>query len=582
MATELLSRAPIKKAENIIKPKPPELKESVEVSKVNKNESVESRIEQTTKTNQAKLKELSNSSELIFTKIIENLQDQVSFKPNVVQLMGEYLKNSGNHKTKYSPEASAGIMSNEIFNNIALNNQIKNNPNPADIAQLATITKAGIDFQHSLSQKIVTIQNLVKLAKDNNIRIDETNINKFFDYYDSLEKEVTTSQKELAIAQEPYNGYTLGYHELVANPTKYITNNFRVNPTYNTGDIISSTEEDANIKEIGFVAERKVNSTMSSIEGMVMVVAGPNFSILDTVSKVDSMSFYSPQNIDEQVKARLVELTYQISYAAYQESLIKDYQEADPKKIRKHEVVPKSYIDATNNLKLSEQGITVYQNDAAAIQQQLDELNVTIQQNEDKISALKAKTSKADTGAQKSISKLKKSNELVIQDSDKLKIELMSLELIIEDKQKSIDQQKAEAQSIYENYNPQGLAIPLALSPQGQIEVYQNGLKIQFKPEGYSDYANPQDIIALEDEFNSLLIKHNIRTNAIQIKQNVNTPRVKEAISAGKYTGAIGTSMDYNSESTTMQQAIAMSLNIDDTSQTLSVPLKSTSVIRSR
>jgi hypothetical protein len=582
MATELLSRAPIKKAENIIKPKPPEPKESIEVSKTNKNESVESIIEQTTISNQAKLKELTNSSELIFTKILENLQDQVSSKPNVVQQMGEYLKNSGNHKTKYSPEGSAGVMSNEIFNNRELNNEIRNNPNPADIAQLATITKAGIDFQHSLSQKIVTIQNLVQLAKDNNIIVDETNINKFFDYYDSVEKEVTTSQKELAIAQEPYNGYTLGYHELVANPTKYITTNFRVNPYYNTGDIVSSTEEDVDVKEIGFVAERKVNNIMSSIDGMVMVVAGPNFSILDTVSKVDSMSFYSPQNIDHKVRQRLVELTYQISYAAYQESLIKDYQEADPRKIRKHEVVPKSYIDANNNLKLSEKGITVYRNDAAEIQQKLDELNVIIQQNEDKISALKAKTSKADTGAQKSISKLKKSNELVVQDADKLRIELLSLELIIEDKQKSIDQQKVEAKSIYVNYNPQGLAIPLALSPLGQIEVYQDGQKIQFKPESYSDYANPQDIKTLEDEYNSLLIKNNIRTNAIQIKQNVNTPRVKEAISAGKYTGAIGTSMDYNSEPTTLKQAIAMSLNIDDTSQTLSVPLKSTSVVRSR
>jgi hypothetical protein len=586
MATDILSKLQTMKAELINKPKAPVKVESIEAPKVNTQESidtsVESSIKQIETEIEAKLKELYNSSELIFTKIIDNLQSQVKSKPNVTTLIVQYLKKSGNQTSKYNPEVKSGIMSNEIFNNFELIRQVITNPKPNNIAQLSTITKLGIEFQHSLSQKIVIIQNLIKIAKENKIIVDQSTINKFFDYYDSVEKAVTTSQKELAIAQEPYNGYAIGYHPLVVNPIKEITNTFRVNPYYNTGDILKSTEEDAQVKEIGLVAERKVNSAMSSVEGMVMVIAGPNFSEFDTVRGLDSLTFYSKYAINPNVRKRLVELAYKISYAAYQESLIKDYQEADPKKIRKHEVVPKSYIEAIKNLELAEKGLTVYLNDCSVIQQKINESGIEIQTKEEEANILKAKTSKADKAAQKSIEKEKKSIKVLSDKRDKLKIELMSLELIIEEKQKSIETQKLKALTIYTNYNPQGLAVPLALSPQGQIEVYQDGLKVQYNQEGFSDYAIPLDIKALEKEFDQLLIENSIRTNAIQIKQDVNKQWVLQAIEFGKYTGVIGTSMDYNSEPITLKNAIAMSLNLDDTIETLSTPLRNTSIVRSR
>jgi hypothetical protein len=587
MATDILSKLQTMKAEIINKPKPPVKVESVEPPKVSTKESidtsVESSIKQIETEIEAKLKELYNSSELIFTKIVENLQSQVKSKPNVTKLIGQYLKNSGNQTSKYKAEAKSGIMSNEIFNNFELIKQVITNPNPNNIAQLSTITKLGIEFQHSLSQKIVIIQNLVKIAKDNKIIVDQSTINKFFDYYDSVEKAVTNSQKELAIAQEPYNGLTLGYFPLVTNPVKEITGSFRVNPYYNTGDILKSTEEDAQVKEIGLVAERKVNSAMSSVDGMVMVISGPNFSEFDTVRGLDSLTFYSKNVINPNVRKRLVELAYKLSYAAYQESLIKDYHEADPKKMRKHEVVPKSYTEAIEILKLSEIGLNVYFNDISLIQQKISNYEIEIQEFEANISDLKLKkSSKADTGTQNSIEKERKKIKVLIDKIDKHKIEIMTIEQIIEEKQKLIEIQKLDAKIIYLNYNPQGLAVPLALSPNGQIEVYQDGLKIQHKPDGYSDYTKPDDINALEDEFNALLIANDIRTNGIQIKLNANIPRVIEAIEKGKYTGVIGTSMDYNSEPITLKSAIAMSLNLDDTIETLSTPLKSTSKVRSR
>jgi hypothetical protein len=587
MATDILSKLQTMKAEIINKPKPPVKMESVEPPKVSTKESidtsVESSIKQIETEIEAKLKELYNSSELIFTKIVENLQSQVKSKPNVTKLIGQYLKNNGNQTSKYNAEAKSGIMSNEIFNSFELIKQVITNPNPNNIAQLSTITKLGIEFQHSLSQKIVIIQNLVKIAKENKIIVDQSTINKFFDYYDSVEKAVTNSQKELAIAQEPYNGLTLGYFPLVTNPVKEITGSFRVNPYYNTGDILKSTEEDAQVKEIGLVAERKVNSAMSSVEGMVMVIAGPNFSEFDTVRGLDSLTFYSKNVIDLNVRKRLVELAYKISYAAYQESLIKDYHEADPMKMRKHEVVPKSYKEAIENLELAETGLNVYFNDITLIQLKISNYEIKIQEYEANIADLKLKkTSKADTGTQNSIEKERKKTKVLTDKIDKHKIEIMTLEQIIEEKQKLIKIQKLDAKTIYLNYNPQGLAVPLALSPNGQIEVYQDGLKIQYKPDGYSDYTKPDDIYALEDEFNALLIANDIRTNAIQIKLNANIPRVIEAIKKGKYTGAIGTSMDYNSEPITLKSAIALSLNLDDTIETLSTPLKSTSKVRSR
>jgi hypothetical protein len=587
MATDILSKLQTMKAEIINKPKPPVKMESVEPPKVSTKESidtsVESSIKQIETEIEAKLKELYNSSELIFTKIVENLQSQVKSKPNVTKLIGQYLKNNGNQTSKYNAEAKSGIMSNEIFNSFELIKQVITNPKPNNIAQLSTITKLGIEFQHSLSQKIVIIQNLVKIAKENKIIVDQSTINKFFDYYDSVEKAVTNSQKELAIAQEPYNGLTLGYFPLVTNPVKEITGSFRVNPYYNTGDILKSTEEDAQVKEIGLVAERKVNSAMSSVEGMVMVIAGPNFSEFDTVRGLDSLTFYSKNVIDLNVRKRLVELAYKISYAAYQESLIKDYHEADPMKMRKHEVVPKSYKEAIENLELAETGLNVYFNDITLIQLKISNYEIKIQEYEANIADLKLKkTSKADTGTQNSIEKERKKTKVLTDKIDKHKIEIMTLEQIIEEKQKLIKIQKLDAKTIYLNYNPQGLAVPLALSPNGQIEVYQDGLKIQYKPDGYSDYTKPDDIYALEDEFNALLIANDIRTNAIQIKLNANIPRVIEAIKKGKYTGVIGTSMDYNSEPITLKSAIALSLNLDDTIETLSTPLKSTSKVRSR
>jgi hypothetical protein len=592
MATELLSRASIKSKDTILKPQPPaqkelsnapSLKQKLEILKKNPQstedikQSVSNGIDSFENQNKAELDQLYNSSELIFTKIVEDMMKDLSSSSAGGEQITQYLSNLGITDSNHNPNASVGVMKNEIFRSKSSNEDFK----LEDLARLATSTKAGINYQHHLSQKIIVIQKLISIAKANKVIVDQTKINQFFSYYDSVEKEVTNSQKILAHQQEPYNGYTLGYHEMVTNPTKYITDNFRVNPYYNTGDIVSSIEEGADIKEIGLIAERKINSAISDIEGVVMVVAGPNFSILDTVSKVDSLSFYSPNPIEESVKSRLVELSYQISYATYQDSLIKDYQEADPKKIRKHEVVPRSYVDATNNLKLSEQGITVYSNDANEIQQKIDDLNVLITQNLNKAEELKSKSNKADKSALKTIEKIKKPNEEYKAQIAQLNIELLSLNLIIEDKQNSINNLKTEAQSIYENYNPQGLAIPLALSPQGQIEVYQDGLKVFYKQDNYSDYSEPKDSQVLEDEFNSLLIKHNIRVNAIQIKQNANVPRVKEAIATGKITGAIGTSMDYASEPTTLKQAIAMSLNIDDTAQTLSTPLSSTSKKRS-
>lgn len=586
MATELLSRPASKYNSIPTTPKPLDNKRIVELEQVpiqieqniepNKlQESVQNGIQKFESHNQQQINQLYNSSELVFAKIIEDIKTQIKNNPAASKNISEYLNTGRTAKVDTNDTKSASFMSNEMFNNNELNKQVLSEASAENIAQLSTITKAGVKYQHHLSQKIITIQKIIDIAKQNNVEVDQTNINRFFDYYDSLEKQVTNSQTELAFAQQPYNGYTLGYNELVVNPTKYITSNFRVNPYYNTGDVVKSTEEDADVKEIGLVAERKVNSVMSSIDGIVMVIAGPNFSVLDTVSKIDSLSFYSDDKIDDKTKDKLVNLSYQIAYAAYQESLIKDYQMADPKKMRKHEVVPKSYIETVNNIKLSEKGLIVYQNDINQIEQNIDEIKVELAQNNEKITLLKSKTSKLDTSTQKSIAKIKKINDQLLLNISAMTKELQSLESLVNIKHQSINTLKHDAQSIYENYNPQGLAVPLILSPQGQIEVYKDGSKIQYSPDNYSDYSNKLDIDALQSEFDTLLIKHNIRVNSIQIKQNVNNPRVKEALNEGKYTGAIGINMDYSSEPTTLKHAIEMSLNIDDTTKTLSKQLRS-------
>ena len=515
-----------------------------------------------------------NTTELIFSKIIEDIKSQVKTNISANLSIDSLLQARDMANSKHNENEKVGTLTVEEFSNTILIEAIKQNPSPELIIQLSESTKKGIGFQHDLSQKIMTIRNVLDILKQNKIIISQSKINQFFNYYDTVEKAVTNSQKELATFQQPYNGYTLGYHQMVTNPTKYVTDNFRANPLYNPGDIIQNHEEGFDSIQIGAAAERKVNSAMSEIEGMVMVVAGPNFSIMDTESKIDSLSFYSQNEINKKDKERIMELTYDLAYASYQESLLEDYQKADPNKIRKHEVVPKAYINALKDIDLSEQGATIYLDQFDELNNKYDTLFNQIQLNSAKIEELKSKSSKKDNSTLKSILKIKKANEVLSEELKTVSEETFAAKSTVNEKQKQINLLKAEAQGIYANYNPQGLAIPLALSPYGQIEIYQDGLKTNFKTPNYSDYADPKDAALLKQELDSLLIKYKIRVNSIQIKQNVHTPKVKDAIASGKITGAIGINQSYYSASSTLKEAIEVSLNLDDTPTTLARPLR--------
>lgn len=503
-----------------------------------------------------------NTVELIFTNIIDDLKDQIKSNISATSAIDSILQNNDLVETKYNPSKNIGHLSTDYFEILSLIEMAKQNPTPRLLNNLGNMATVGVGFQHNLSQKIIIIQSILETLKQNKIVINQSKINKFYDYYDSLEKAVTHSQKELAIAIEPYYGHTLGYHELVVNPTKFITTNFRANPYYSPGDIVKSTEDGSESTEIGKMAENTINSEISKLNYMVMVVAGPNFSILDTVDKTDSLSFYAFYEVEEDDKNRLIELTYELAYATYQESLIEDYQNADFNKVRKHEVIPQSYIDGLKEIEQLEIGKNNSQNQFYDLSNQIKLLDNQIEVNKNVIDEIKSKSSKADLNELKIILKANYTIDNLLNDRQTILLSITNLNQEIINYRKKIESIKAETLLIYESYNPQGLAVPISLSPQGQIEIYDKGHKTIFKAPNYSDYTDPKNTTLLKQEIDSLLIKYKIRVNAIQIKQNVNTPKVRDAIKSGKITGAIGIIPNSNSKPATLEESIEASLNI--------------------
>jgi hypothetical protein len=491
-----------------------------------------SNIEKKLENVKPKLESLIAQNQFNYRNILTNIFDQLNCSDKELEYIFELAnyKNEYDFKTNEEPVTITSII--EISESDDLT---ENKFNESKLSEMLVNKNITTNYEYLHGQSLIVFESITSRTKELGIKVNLAEINEYLSEYKSIKKESESLQSNISNLPESQNEYCKGFNELVFNPVKYIQDNFRVNTHYSIGDIVQGELENQKSKEIGQRAEEEVNLEISTIMGVLAVVSGPGYSVLDTNKKVDSLVFTSEDEIDSEIKNKLSELLNTLANYTYQESLLNDYNSTKVNKIRTEEVQSKDYLYELEKEKLIKKEIYII--NGQLIQILSESVNLSNELN-----------NATDESTKQTL--INKQNQIDVR-SENLHLKLI-------EKKQDLQFQKANTESIYKQYNPDGLSTPIALGPFDQIGVYFQGNK-----ENNANFIDLKgvNINEVSNQINQILLSKNIKVNSVQIKNNVNSKNVTDALTSGKITGAIGFQTQ-NPQKLSRKESLEISLNI--------------------
>jgi hypothetical protein len=558
-------------------------KENVDTSKHDSMTEVKQNFEKEYK---PKFEEVRGQTEFYYNQIIAVIKQNIesSNATNnlaVIQDLNEFQAARGLYKGEVIdpgvegplPKTQALLYTNNIIQEL--------NKDPQSLTNLASlnyVVNDGVELLNTVNRQILTLDCIIAGLRAKGVKCDTALLDSYRLYQDHLNKMVTLNQKAIAYFQEPYSNYVRGYFGFVDKPTDYIEANFKIIPEYRVGKIVAANEEYKDVKNTGLRAEEKCNQMMSMVEDVALVIEGPQFSKLDANTKVDSMVFIDNGEVKMplEVKNNLTKLLYRLSYATYRKSHLEDYGSEVIEKPEEKEVFEQNLLKASTKLELCNTGMDAYKEEVTKLQIQIDELQAkanTLNIEIKKELELIAKKNKKGFGAGLSIEAIKYKDKMdkklsnIQEQVESLNTEQQSFTSFLYDKSKEQAILQQSFNDLYKTYNPQGIATPLALNPEGAINIYRAGQKFSdpYRMENPMEAVpNPEEMADIKEQINLILLRHNITVRPVQIKNNNYSKSVQEALDSHKITGAISPNTKYTSTPRSSKQAIKMAFNINN------------------
>ncbi|MGL4759142.1 MAG: hypothetical protein ACRCXZ_07410 [Patescibacteria group bacterium] len=429
-------------------------------------------------------------------------------------------------------------------------------------------TLRGLTDATKTATHILSLMTNIRLGILQNQSISEVdnNISEFMKVYEKTRLRTYEIQKLQSFYSEAINGYSIGHPSIVENPGDFLIKAFQEDTTLPQGFISKAETDSVEAQKLGDEAEDKVNREMSIHS--LFLVAGPKWSVMDNVFKLDSIAFVPDSVIvtPPEVVEELISLSNYISKVSYLNSLINYNPEKVPVLNYENEAKQPEELKELNNTFYTQRMLLedlkdLYHDEETKLtnlRRDVELLRGQIVKAREELASTKNKE------REKSLKILIRElfSEIRILDNEILK--LVDAVSLLQESQKrrrnEIRETAKELRFVKNQYYSSNPSLSIFLNPKDKISIYNEGSSLNSTSE--EEESSEMSINEASKRLNELCIKYNISVKAIQTKRNANKEDIYFKIQEEYYTGAAGvTKSNDRSYPNTLGTCMGMFLN---------------------